>query len=372
MDNLGHNSRIAAYDPLKDLVAAAAATASTAAFDYTTKEGNREARSYLHNLRKLKAQIEETRKKEKADSLEYGRRVDEQAKALQAELAGIMTPHEKELERLEKLELERVGALRDRLAKLKQAGDYVSRNWATLDVTVMQQKLDELQADGYFDPAIWQEFFQEADSLGRVAIVEISKGLELKQEKLKNDAELAELREAQRVRDEQAAEEQRLRDAEAEIQRKEQAERDQLLQAQQAEQARQLAEANAAREAAEAATRAANERAAKAERDKQEADRRAEQAAEAERQRVQREQQAELERQEAERQRQECEVQKRQQAEREAEERRAHLVEQQAVISNEVRGALMNGAALSGDQASRVLSMLVNNEIPHVTLQWEE
>lgn len=307
MDNLGHNSIISAYNPFKAVIDTQKEEASTKAFDYATKEGNREARSYVHGLRKIKAEIEATRKKEKAESLEYGKRVDEQAKLLQGQLEELMLPHTKELERLEQLELERKQALIERVAKIRRAADAVDRQWATLPVDAMQGKLDELANDP-FHPDSWQEFALEAKSEAALAMGMIRKGLELRAEKDKNDVELAQLREAQAKRDEQLADERRLRDKQEQEERDarelanrnaqakrdeeaarlkaEQDQRDLIAAEQQAETQRQLDAAKAAQELAERNAKAAQDRADKAEQDAAEATKRAERAAETERQRL--------------------------------------------------------------------------------------
>lgn len=367
MNNLGHNSNIQAYDPHRQEVANLVQAASNNAFDYASKEGNRMARSYLHGLRKVKAAIEETRKKEKAESLEYGRRVDEQAKVLVKDLEALMVPHEKELERLEKLEAERVGLHQQNILKVQQAGDYVDRNWATAPVDGMEAKLLELQQ---LEPAAFQEFAGDAATARDLAVVRLTKGLELRKEKDANEAELARLREAQRVRDEQQAEEARQREAREQAERDclkgEQDERDRVTRQEREareEETRQLnsrlAEEQRKREAAEAEAKAARDRELKALEDAAEADRRAEQAAaqqERDRDRLAREQQ---EAEDREKQRLADEAKAKQEKEYIAARRSESLDEATSDLVN-------NNIVKSAETANLVIASIVQGRIRHI------
>jgi len=84
-------------------------------FDYTSKAGNKEARSYVHTLRRTKTAVDAARKAEKAASLEYGRKVDAEAKEIITQVEEMIDVHQSELDRIEREEIEREAAIRARL-----------------------------------------------------------------------------------------------------------------------------------------------------------------------------------------------------------------------------------------------------------------
>ena len=79
-------------------------------FEYETKEGDKAARSYIFQLRKLRARVESARKEAKAYALAYGKRVDEQAKDLSSQVDELIQPHQEQIEAIARREAERVAA----------------------------------------------------------------------------------------------------------------------------------------------------------------------------------------------------------------------------------------------------------------------
>jgi hypothetical protein len=79
-------------------------------FAYETKEGDKAARSYLFQLRKLRARIESARKDAKAYALAYGKQVDNQAKELSSQVDDLIQPHQYQLDAIARREAERVQA----------------------------------------------------------------------------------------------------------------------------------------------------------------------------------------------------------------------------------------------------------------------
>jgi len=87
-------------------------------FDYRDKKGEKAARSWIAQLRKIKADVERARKEAKAVHIERGRRVDETAKLLTASVQGLIEPHESEIKAIEAEEAARVESHRAVLAKI--------------------------------------------------------------------------------------------------------------------------------------------------------------------------------------------------------------------------------------------------------------
>ena len=100
---------ISQYEVLLGDIAEAKSAAVTE-FEYETKEGDKLARSYLFQLRKLRARIESARKDAKSYALAYGKRVDEQAKELSSQVDELIQPHQEQLEAIARKEAARVAA----------------------------------------------------------------------------------------------------------------------------------------------------------------------------------------------------------------------------------------------------------------------
>jgi chemosensory pili system protein ChpA (sensor histidine kinase/response regulator) len=84
-------------------------------FNYEDSNGDKAARSYIAGLRKIRARIEAARKEAKAYALEYGRAVDGQAKGLEAQILGLIEPHQQALDVITQREKDRVAAHEEKL-----------------------------------------------------------------------------------------------------------------------------------------------------------------------------------------------------------------------------------------------------------------
>ena len=78
------------------------------AFPYSHPAGEKSARSYIAGLRKIRSRIESARKEAKSYALDYGRAVDAQAKALDAEILALIDPHQQALDEIAQREKDRV------------------------------------------------------------------------------------------------------------------------------------------------------------------------------------------------------------------------------------------------------------------------
>lgn len=88
-------------------------------FNYRDKKGEKAARSWIAQLRKIKASVERARKEAKSVHLERGRRVDETAKLLTAAVQGLIEPHETEIKAIEAEEQARIDAHKAVLARIE-------------------------------------------------------------------------------------------------------------------------------------------------------------------------------------------------------------------------------------------------------------
>lgn len=118
-----------------------------ATFAYETKEGDKAARSYLFQLRKLRARIESARKDAKAYALAYGKQVDNQAKELSFQVDELIQPHQEQLEAIARREAERVQAHQRVLDEVNRLGVVPfgsSSSWIYSQMEV----LDDIRAKG--------------------------------------------------------------------------------------------------------------------------------------------------------------------------------------------------------------------------------
>jgi hypothetical protein len=99
---------ISQYEALTSDIEIAKQDAIAVAFDYEDPKGDKAARSYIAGLRKIRSRIESARKEAKSYALEYGRAVDGQAKALEAEILGLIEPHQQALDAIAQREKDRV------------------------------------------------------------------------------------------------------------------------------------------------------------------------------------------------------------------------------------------------------------------------
>lgn len=111
------------FEALQHDIAIAAEESLTKHFDYESKQGNKQARSWIAELRKIKASIERARKAAKDVHLQRGRAVDAAAKQLEADVLKLIEPHDKEIKAIEAREEARVAthrAVLDRIAQLTE------------------------------------------------------------------------------------------------------------------------------------------------------------------------------------------------------------------------------------------------------------
>jgi hypothetical protein len=95
-------------------------------FDYQDKSGNRAARSWVSQLRKLRAEVDRVRKEAKAVHIQRGKAVDETAKTLETAVTNLIEPHDKEIKAIEAIEQARVDAHRVVLNRIQQLSENIS------------------------------------------------------------------------------------------------------------------------------------------------------------------------------------------------------------------------------------------------------
>lgn len=311
------------YSPFRARVAEIIEANKSVVFDYSTNKGQQEARSYVHTLRLSKKPIEDCRVRAKAESLEYGRKVDAEGKQLIGLLDDMIEHHMRPIREAEEREAQRLADIAAQMDFIRSLTG--NSGMAPDELRALLGKLHAVIVDDSYG-----EFEDEAKGLKSEQLQALSSALTDADKRVANEAELAKLR--------QEAAEREQRDREAQIARDA------------ADKARADAEQRAATEkaAAEARERAEHERAERAEAEAKLARERADRAAQDAEERVRREaaQQAERERAEL--------------AAREAD------IEHKRVINNEVLADLMEHAGVSDQTAKMVIVALFSGRVRHI------
>lgn len=319
-------TNIAVYDPFIAQLVQLRQFNQSITFDYEDPKGNKEARSHIYKLRQTKSAVENARKAEKQASLEYGRRVDAEAKEIIGEIEEMIEVHATPIREIEEREKQRVAALAERVDWF---AEMVPDEQA--DSTDLAERLALVKSTPV------DESFEEMEVLAaRTKLDTIEKLEALHSSAAKREADAAEL---ERLRREQAEREER--------------EREDRIRREAAEQAQRQAEARAQAEAKAAA--------AKAERERQEQEHR--------------ELQLKLEKEQAERRADEAdrrakeELAAKQRAENEARRKREENQRHRTKINNQAIKALVKGG-VSNEQAQAVVTLIAAGDVPRVTINY--
>lgn len=181
---------ISAYEPFREKVSSLDAGVT---FDYDDPDGNRAARSHVHALRLIKGEVEACRKREKAESLEYGRRVDAEAKAIIAEVDALIQVHAEPLRRIKEAEESRIAGLQSQIEWFSDASSPTDEGGEHHGSNYLMDMLGRVK-DVPLDES-WQEFIAEAGVAKDKAIANLERHIEAALTREREAAELQRLRE---------------------------------------------------------------------------------------------------------------------------------------------------------------------------------
>ena len=114
---------IACYSEFRAQLAQLKADNEAAVFDYADPAGNKEARSHIHKLRRTKTAVDAARKAEKDASLQYGRRVDSEAKEIITQIEDMIAVHESPIKEIEEREAARKQSILNRMGQIVAYGE---------------------------------------------------------------------------------------------------------------------------------------------------------------------------------------------------------------------------------------------------------
>lgn len=189
----GKDSQLAVFSPAEAMIAEYAEENMNLVFDYRDPIGNKEARSHIFKLRKVKTKITDIHKKAKADALEVCRMLDGHKNKLLGKVEDMIAVHDEPIKQIEREEAE-AEAERQRL--IREAEEKAER-----------ERLAEIER-------------REAEVKAREEALAAKKAEEERIEREKRIADEAAARvEAEKKAALEAAEQKRLADLEAERQR---------------------------------------------------------------------------------------------------------------------------------------------------------
>lgn len=329
-----NKNEIAAFSEFRSQLATLKHDNSKAVFNYTDPKGNKEARSHIYKLRQTKSAVDKVRKEQKQESLEYGRRVDQQAKEIEAKIDGMIALHETPLREIEAKEAARVGEIKDRI-DMMTAFDLLDAPMLSAGLKDYIDLVTNVAIDGSFE-----EFKSEAAIVKDAALTKLNAMLEVQTKAEEDAAELARLRE-------QAVEQER-KDREAKI----------------------------AQEAREEAERQANAKAEHEKREREAQENRLKLEAEtAQRQRLEAENRAKEAEARAEREIKEAAVRAeldraaKIELEREEQEKRERNTKHKAAINNAAVNALVQGG-IDKDEAKAVITLIAKGSVPGASINY--
>lgn len=251
---------IAIYEPFRAQLGDLKKLNDETMFNYEDPKGNEAARSHVYKLRRTKSAVDEARKKEKAESLEYGRRVDGEAKEIAFEIDLMIAVHAAPLMEIENREKDRIDRHKANLAEIEGAGIHASEIARDFPIEALKDRLTEIEAESIGEDR-WEEFALLAAQAKDMAIKQIREAIAKREAHDAEQAELAQLRKESAEREQTDREEQIRQDAASraseEAEQKAETEATQVReQAERRELELQLAAETATREKAEAEQRA--------------------------------------------------------------------------------------------------------------------
>lgn len=164
-------------------------------FDYATPDGNKAARSHIYKLRQSKTAVDEARANAKKDALEFGRKVDAEAKEIIGEIESMIDFHKKPLEEIEAREEKRIADIKARIEsfKINEASVF------TMTATAIKEKLNAIIAMPVDES--YGEFQREATTVKNAAISFLEQCFVLTDKRETEQHELKRLQEEKKSRE---------------------------------------------------------------------------------------------------------------------------------------------------------------------------
>lgn len=233
---------IEAYDPFRAQLKELKEGNDKVVFDYESEKGNKEARSHVFKLRKTKTAVDKVRKEQKDASLQFGRRVDSQAKDIIVEIEEMIEVHDAPIKAIEQREKDRIAKHQENMDCLQRFLDHDFTGEPVNTIDHHMASLSQFSPDASYD-----EFMAPATKIFQEAMEKATSALAYRKNYDAEQAELEKLRAEKEERERKEREDRIAQEAAA----KAKAEAEQKAEAARKESERKEQEAKAAAQAAE-------------------------------------------------------------------------------------------------------------------------
>jgi len=190
------STQLEVYQPYREQLAIFKKENETIHFDYEDKDGNKEARSHVYSMRQGKSAVEKARKDAKAESLEYGRKIDAEAKEIISEIEQMIDVHQSKLDEIEQREKDRILAIENRIEKMDFDVSCLTLDFNSDELKKMLKDIKEISIDDSFE-----EFANKASMIKDRTTRELESAIETVQRQESEQAELEQLRQEKEARE---------------------------------------------------------------------------------------------------------------------------------------------------------------------------
>lgn len=157
-------------------------------FDYESKDGNKEARSYVYKLRQSKTAVDDARKNATKDLREQVAKVNDAGNVIIQEIQGMIDFHDTKLKEVEAKEEKRVEALKARVASIEVNPDHLHGH-SLERLNEIRKHIDETVID-----ESWEEYSTVAERTQLKSLQHIDMAIKAREEQIARDKELEALR----------------------------------------------------------------------------------------------------------------------------------------------------------------------------------
>lgn len=324
-----------------------ASDARSQLIDISTEKGRKECASLAYKVSQSKTFLDKMGKALGDDARKQLDTLNAERKKVVEFLDKLKDEIRDPLTTWENAEKQRVATHENELSKIIQIGTFVEQNWQSLKVELIELKIKEIESIN----RDWQEFTSRASSETQTAFIKLDIAIKNLKKYEDEQAELARLREQERVRIQKERDDKIAREAaekaRIEAEQKAKAETDRItrqaeIERQKIEKEKRDAELKllAAKKEKEFAEKRARDAAEKAELDKA-------RAIEAERARIEKEKRAAID----------------------AEKAREANIQHKARVNNEILNALVAGG-VDADEAKLVVTLIAQGKIVHTKINY--
>lgn len=168
-------------------------------FDYESKAGNKDARSYVYSIRQKRSELESVRKEAKAAALEHGRQVDAKAKEIDGKLVEMINVHQQRLDEIKKRDDERIEKIQKEIEYIEQCSATTYNNGMHYSSEQLNVRLAEINRIE-IDEAKFEEFTEQARGTLTSSMIVLENGIKNAQRREQDAIDLERLRKQEAAR----------------------------------------------------------------------------------------------------------------------------------------------------------------------------